>query len=426
MSTYMYTDRQLNELNQGPNVYSVNPEFAQSKENRTKIVTAKPDNELKKGEINTITTSDGQEFFVVATKSDSATGFDGLAVAPIVNGQPDYQSVAVIAAGTDPKSSVNKAGGLISRDVAGALGASRSISPQYQVADKFVQEIIEDPRYEVSKLSGYSQGSYMLKVGAKYHIPTTTYNTWFKYKSLTKEEREYIRSNKEMFVDYRKRDDSVVFWNDFNHPELYSSDNIYLSYNPDNIYWLDGSSHKINDWIFDPLTGKVIASKGKASLVNSFNDLYANSLREIDLYKKVKQKWLSNGIDGREQIFLDAVQGQILSSGMLSTAWFAAEWVKKLAEKANKDIEDLWLKIDFSNYSELSPEEVESIFASQGITRDKYVTDFQSRINFEVEKMSDSASAFEKLHSLIQSGMDRVVMNDENLAKDFDKWKSKM
>ena len=46
-------------------------------------------------------TLDGQEFRVVATKSRRGTGFDGLAVVPIVNGEPDYKSIAVIAAGTD-------------------------------------------------------------------------------------------------------------------------------------------------------------------------------------------------------------------------------------------------------------------------------------------------------------------------------------
>lgn len=68
MTTYMYTDKQLNELNQGPNVYSVNPEYAQRKENRTKIVSAKPDSELKKGETNTITTSDGQELTILINR----------------------------------------------------------------------------------------------------------------------------------------------------------------------------------------------------------------------------------------------------------------------------------------------------------------------------------------------------------------------
>ena len=93
---YSYTDKQLNELNQGKNVYSSNPEYAKRK--GYKIVTPSPKN---KGETNTIISA-GQEFRVIATKSDPGTGFDGLAVAPIANGKPDYKSIAVIAAGTDP------------------------------------------------------------------------------------------------------------------------------------------------------------------------------------------------------------------------------------------------------------------------------------------------------------------------------------
>ena len=93
---FNYTDNQLNNLNQDFAVYSVNKEF--SERNKKKFVTDNPNN---KNETNTITTSDGQEFRVVATKSDIETGFDGLAVAPIVNGEPDYKSIAVIAAGTD-------------------------------------------------------------------------------------------------------------------------------------------------------------------------------------------------------------------------------------------------------------------------------------------------------------------------------------
>ena len=38
------------------------------------------DDELKKGETNTITTSDGQEFRVVATKSDPVSEFDAVSV----------------------------------------------------------------------------------------------------------------------------------------------------------------------------------------------------------------------------------------------------------------------------------------------------------------------------------------------------------
>ena len=97
--TFNYTDKQLNNLNRDTAVYSVNPEFARRK--HKKLVVNKPDSELASYETNTITTS---EFRVVATKSDTETGFDGLAVAPIINGKPDYKSIAVIAPGTDPGS----------------------------------------------------------------------------------------------------------------------------------------------------------------------------------------------------------------------------------------------------------------------------------------------------------------------------------
>ena len=100
--TLNYTDKQLNNLNRDSGVYSVSPEFARRKHKM--LVVNKPDSELASYETDTITTSYGQEFRVVAIKSDPKTGFDGLAVAPIVNDEPDYKNVAVIATETDPGS----------------------------------------------------------------------------------------------------------------------------------------------------------------------------------------------------------------------------------------------------------------------------------------------------------------------------------
>ena len=75
--TFSYTDEQLNNLNQDYAVYSVNLEFAK-RNGRTYVNSNLTENtspdDLEK--TNTITTSDGQEFGVVATKSDLGTGFD--------------------------------------------------------------------------------------------------------------------------------------------------------------------------------------------------------------------------------------------------------------------------------------------------------------------------------------------------------------
>ncbi len=72
---FQYTDEQLNNLNQDYAVYSVNEEFSSRK--KTKQVVEKSNIDFK-NETNTITTSDGQEFGVVATKSHKGTGFYGL------------------------------------------------------------------------------------------------------------------------------------------------------------------------------------------------------------------------------------------------------------------------------------------------------------------------------------------------------------
>ena len=414
---FNYTDKQLNELNHGKNVYSVNDEYANRDENQTYTIVNKEDNNLLENEKNMITTSDGQEFRVIATKSDPKTGFDGLAVAPIVNGEPDYKNVAVIAAGTDPGSPTKI-------DVGTAVAERESgLSPQYYVADRFVKEIMDDPRYEVSQLSGYSQGSYMLKVGAKYHIPTTTFNAWFFYRSLSNEEKAFIDKNPAMFIDYRRNYDLVVFGNDFNHPELFNKSFLEM---PDTIYWLDGTSHNIGDWEFDPITGQVVDDKGGKPLISGVYRAYANSLRGMAHYKDLKSKWSSGGISSSEEIYLDAAQGSILSSSMATAARTGADEVSALAKKANQELQEIWSKIDFTSYTALAPYEVEALFASQGITQAQFIDTFQTETTQTVTKMNASAQAFEQLDKQLQKVIEKTVATDTQLAKEFRQWKEKM
>lgn len=379
---FTYTDKQLNYLNRGEAVYSVNSEYAER--NNKPLVTDSPNLNPSSSDleqINTLTTPDGQEFRVIATKSDPKTGFDGMAVAPIVNGQPDYQSVAVVAAGTDPKSTINPAGSF-SRDVVGAIEARQNyLSPQYEVADQFVKEIMDNPKYEVSQLTGYSQGSYMLKAGAKYHIPVTTFNAWFKYGALTEEEKQFIEKNPAMFIDYRKRNDDVVRFNDFNHPEWYNSQYDISNSSLGTIYWVDGTSHNINAWAFDPQTGQVVDGRGGKPLISGAFKIYANSLRGMSHYRDLKARWASNRISSSEEIYLDAAQGQILSSNMAAAARIGADEVATLAQAANEEVKVLWSKINFNSYTALSADEVKAIFASQGVTQAQYVDEFVTETN---------------------------------------------
>ena len=74
---FQYTDEQLNNLNQDYAVYSVNEEFSSRKKTKQVVVKTNID---PKNETNTITTSDGQEFRVVANKSDPVSEFDAVSV----------------------------------------------------------------------------------------------------------------------------------------------------------------------------------------------------------------------------------------------------------------------------------------------------------------------------------------------------------
>lgn len=134
-----------------------------------------------------------------------------MAVAPIVNGHPDYNQVIVAAAGTDPSQM---------DDIKGAVYGSGRISSSTQepVAEKFVNKLMTNhPDWKISQLTGYSQSAYMLKVGAKYQISTVVFNGWFQYGALTSSEKEFMANNPDLFVNYRHTNDSVTVFNDFNN-----------------------------------------------------------------------------------------------------------------------------------------------------------------------------------------------------------------
>ncbi|MBP2623984.1 hypothetical protein [Streptococcus oricebi] len=82
--TYIYTDKQLNHLNRYKNVYSVDPDYA--KRNGYEIVTENPNRNHSSQDMKetNIVTSGNQKFEVIATKNDKNTGFQGLAVAPLL------------------------------------------------------------------------------------------------------------------------------------------------------------------------------------------------------------------------------------------------------------------------------------------------------------------------------------------------------
>lgn len=231
----MATEKELKDLNN--RVYQVEPDY---KESEIKY-TDKADNQLKSNERN-IVKAGNQKFKVLSVK-DGDYGFQGMAVAPLVNGVADVSHVTVVAAGTYPDDGI---------DFKAALkGLSPNGSPQADVAVDYVGNLIDkNPDWTITQLSGYSQSAYILKAGAHFKIPTTVFSGWFQYRSLSKEEETFMKNNPHLFLNYRQKNDDVTKWNDFNSSWGNSDDF-------GTIVWIDGSSHKLDSWDFDEKTGQL-------------------------------------------------------------------------------------------------------------------------------------------------------------------------
>ncbi|MDR2977257.1 MAG: hypothetical protein LBV19_08225 [Streptococcaceae bacterium] len=162
----MVTDKQLKDLNEL--AYGVNPDYKKDGKDFQNI------NEGKPFEIG------GKKYQVIATQNNqqstgtyvdpktgisrpitgAGSGFQGMAVAPIINGQPDLSQTIVVAAGTDSTEVPFGPDGLSAdqRLITGTSG-------QFNEAKAFVKEVAKIDGVTVAQLSGYSQSAYMLKIG---------------------------------------------------------------------------------------------------------------------------------------------------------------------------------------------------------------------------------------------------------------------
>ncbi|WP_243991391.1 hypothetical protein [Pseudolactococcus carnosus] len=208
----MVTEKQLKEANE--KVYGVDHNY---------LKEGKPFQNINEGQKLNLA---GQNFIVLSTSNDEqlgsakyreplpnggyrdvpyttndSLGFSGMAVAPINKGVVDYGNVTVVAAATNPASPA---------DLQGAVQSIFGNSTQYDVAERYLLTLMKaHPDWQINQLSGYSQSAYMLKIGAKYHIPATVFHGWFNYNTLTKAERTYMDAHMAQYINYRAHEEEV-------------------------------------------------------------------------------------------------------------------------------------------------------------------------------------------------------------------------
>ncbi|MCJ1988951.1 hypothetical protein [Pseudolactococcus carnosus] len=397
----MNTDRSLRDLNS--QVYNVDRKY-----DTTKIIVDKKDSRLERNELNEITAG-GVDYKVISTEN-GRWGFQGMAVAPIINGKPDYNQVTVVAAGTDPNDKL---------DVLEALdGATNIGSLQEPVAEKFVEKITsEHPDWKITQLTGYSQSAYMLKVGAKYQIPTVTFNGWFQYGTLTSEEKNFMKNNPNFFTNYRKKEDAVTWWNDFNSSSFNSDDF-------GTVVWLAGKSHHLADWQFDK-TGMIILPDNPET--QSAIKAQKERLLQVKLAKRMSRLTVikrqltasGGGLSTNEKLYLDSEAARIIVQKLSSDFKLATEKLIAIYQKAIIEAQELWQNTLYESRSmgPLLPEwEVRETLQMVGFTEQTIITNPCHIYQDKLTKIMTVASDFDRLTTEITAKISEIVQRDSELA----------
>lgn len=395
----------LRDLNQ--KAYNVDPQFQ-----GTTVVSHKP----QEGETNIIKTysGDGEHFYqIVATDCDNSLfggSYRGMAVAPITKDFPegDPNQVIIVSAGTNPKDWKNLASAFDEW-----VGFQ---SDQLSSAQAFLKRVQE--KYTVTQLTGYSQGGYMLKVGAEAHIPTTVFNGWFRYADLTKAERDYIESHREMFVNFRHTNDDTVRYLDAN----------MVGDDLGTIVWIDGSSHDLSSWNFDS-KGNLIDEKGHVYKLPKNVDV-EKSIEGMGKQFEVQMSLLSDlctrftasggGLSSSEKIYLDDAQALAIVSTASSEFELAMSNVMKNYQDGIKESEKLWNKTVSKARSMgnlLENWEIHEALEMVGFTHENIVGfptgQYQNKID-KVRKMSDK---FKNIEGEIKGKISELVARDSELAQ---------
>lgn len=381
--------------------------------------------------------------------SDGDNQLNAMAIAPIVNGQPDYNNVAVVYAGTNTWGETGKDG------FATAAGAAvGSISGEYELAEDFLKQTqAEVARHNgtVTDVAGFSQsGGYMMKMAAEHGqesgFKTTSFDDWGRdqFDTLTKEEQQWLKEHPELlkryqndsWADYSGRDHeygnvtaisgvgehstlSKYFDGDTLNLDRLAKDGIFAP-NMTKAQVKEAAKNwakKHGDW--DPLTDDNKEAKNR---VKEYLKLYGTyqieTLSELMKLRK-KLKVSGGGLSANEAIYLDDSQALLAVSRASMTMKNGVSAVIKIYQEAIIEAEHVWtdgLQRARLIGTELNEAEIIDALASAGATESTIVTEPTAFYEAKIAKAKQLGESFDTLATEIKSGIDKLVQGDKELA----------
>lgn len=129
-----------------------------------------------------------QQFRVIETATNPVTGFQAMAVVPLVNGLPDNSNVIVAYAGTNPADRAD-----ILADAQSVVGGKSGVGTQVDEAQQFAARVQAQYPGASMETVGHSLGGYLaLYVAAENHWSSTAFNAPDPWRALSPQAKRWL------------------------------------------------------------------------------------------------------------------------------------------------------------------------------------------------------------------------------------------
>lgn len=127
-----------------------------------------------------------------------------------------------------------------------------------------------------------------------------------------------------------------------------------------------------------------------------------------------------SGVTKSQWIYLDALQAQVLSEGIVNANNAAIESFKQSKAKGIQEANELYKELSKvpANFI-LSAEEIKAVYYEQGVHYDSIVGDVEEFSNKKLQTALEIAETFDTLRKLINDGIAELVEKDQELSTLF-------
>jgi hypothetical protein len=379
-----------------------------------------PKNTGQKYEIlNTVDTNDKYN-----SQGYEKNGFQGMVVAPVVNGKTDYNHVIMAFAGTNATDwHLNDLSADLSNVVLG-FEKDGTLDSQFASAQQFYNEMAKIyGASNIDSVTGHSLGGALAqKVAAANHIPAVTFSTAGVGSQLTEKEKAWINGDgKEFILNFMHKGDQVssmtnasdfgtaIYAGDFGSGALLSG-HFLTSYK----FAKDGSLKDAVNGVWS-ITDKGTLSTGISLIQKSFKS-------QIKGLNDLKSKFTSSGggLSSGEKIYLDDARALAIVSTAGAEFDLSMVNVMKNYQEGIKESEKLWQDtfnkaVGMGNL--LEAWEIYEALEMVGFTQDNIVGFPTGQYQNKIDKVRTMSDQFKTLESEIKGKISELVARDSELAQ---------